>query len=409
MHDSSEGPSPRPGSPRRPVRHRARPGGSARPAGPAPHPAPAPTRQMPVVRPDSPRTSGTRYPDDGRGTPGPGGGGPEDPGLGRQPVPGRDPRRPRRGVHRVPRPVRLGATLIALVLVVLLGWGAGLTLWANSRIEHVDALSGRDGTAGTTYLIAGSDRRGGDAVSDDGTLGQRSDTLMLLHKTARGKSYLVSLPRDTLVDIPGYGKYKLNAAYSLGGPKLLVKTVEQFSGLTIDHFVEIGFDGVEGIVDAVGTVNLCIDQDVDDRRSGLKMTKGCHDTGGEQALAFVRARYFDPTADIGRQKRQQQFVGALMKRVMSPGVLLNPIAQVKLAGAGSDAMRTDPHTGMIDIARSGLGMRSAMKDGTSMSIPIKDPQYQTRHSGVAILTDDAEVRAFFESIKDGTAKPPATP
>lgn len=286
---------------------------------------------------------------------------------------------------------------------MVLGWGAGLTLWANSRIDHVDALSHAADTPGTTYLIAGSDRRDGEAVADDGTEGARADTIMLLHKAPGGNSYLVSLPRDTLVDVPGHGGYKLNAAYAFGGAPLLVETVENFTGLTIDHYVEIGFDGVENMVDAVGHVHLCIDQDVDDERSGLVMTEGCHDVGGEQALAFVRARYFDPTADMGRQQRQQQFVAALMDRVTAPGVLLNPISQVRLAGAGSGALVTSEGTGVVDIARMALSARGAMSSGT-LSIPVKDPNFQTRHSGVAVLTDDDEIAAFFGAIADGTAE-----
>ncbi|MFC7376331.1 LCP family protein [Brachybacterium sp. GCM10030267] len=303
--------------------------------------------------------------------------------------------------------MRLGATLLVLLLVIVLGWGAGLGLWANSRIEHIDALSEAENTPGTTYLIAGSDRRGGDAVGDDGTEGARTDTIMLLHKAPGGNSYLVSLPRDTLVDIPGHGGYKLNAAFAFGGASLLVETVEEFTGLTIDHYVEIGFDGVSGMVDAVGHVNLCIDQDVEDEKSGLSMTEGCHDVGGEQALAFVRARYFDPTADIGRQQRQQQFVGALMDRATSPSVLLNPIAQVRLAGAGSDALITSEGTGIFAAGRMALTARKAMNEGTTLAMPIEDPEYRTNNSGIAILTDDDDIAAFFDSIEDGSAEAPA--
>src|SRR5699024_9025789 len=279
-------------------------------------------------------------------------------------------------------------------------------LWSNSRIEHVDALSGAANTPGTTYLIAGSDSRGGESVSDDGTAGARTDTIMLLHKAPGGNSYLVSLPRDTLVDIPGHGGYKLNAAYSFGGAPLLVETVEDFTGLTVDHYVEIGFDGVSQVVDSVGHVNLCIDQDVDDERSGLVMSEGCHDVGGEQALAFVRARYFDPTADIGRQERQQQFISALMDRATSPSVMLNPATQVRMAGAGSDALTASEGTGIIHVGRMALTARSGMNSGGTLSTPIEVPQYPTRHSGVAVLTDDEDIAAFFGASGDGTAELP---
>ncbi|NMA76507.1 MAG: LCP family protein [Actinomycetales bacterium] len=320
------------------------------------------------------------------------------------PPAGAPPPRTSRRRRRAPRALRLGATLLVLVVVLVLGWGAGLALWSDSRIEHVDALSGAENTPGTTYLIAGSDQRDGEAVAADGTEGARTDTIMLLHKAPGGNSYLVSLPRDLLVDIPGHGGYKLNAAYAFGGASLLVETVEQFTGLSVDHYVEVGFDGVAQVVDAVDHVNLCIDQDVDDERSGLTMTEGCHDVGGDQALAFVRARYFDPTADIGRQQRQQEFIGSLMDRVTSPGVLLNPLSQIRLAGAGSGALTTSEGTGIIDVGRMGLTARSAMNSGGTLSIPVENPEFQTRHSGVAIQTDDAEIAAFFAAIGDGSAE-----
>ncbi|WP_345076307.1 LCP family protein [Brachybacterium paraconglomeratum] len=395
MSDQSPPRSPRPGGPRRPRGHRARAGGSARPvprqgrrpAAPAPG-SPTPTRLLP--RADA--------------------GEPGQPASFTDPAPDGPPlARTAGNPRRTPRPVRLGATLLVLVLVVVLGWGAGLLLWTQSRIEHVDALSEAANTPGTTYLIAGSDSRGGDTVESDGTEGARTDTIMLLHKAPGGNSYLISLPRDTLVDIPGKGGYKLNAAYAFGGPSLLVKTVEQFTGLTVDHYVEVGFDGVAQVVDAVGHVNLCIDQDVDDKRSGLVMAEGCHDVGGEQALAFVRARYFDPTADMGRQQRQQEFVGALMDRVTSPAVLLNPISQLRLAGAGSGALTTSEGSGIIDVGRMALTARSAMNAGGTLSIPIEDPEYQTKHSGVALLTDDDDVAAFFASVADGSAEPAPAP
>ncbi|WP_245850955.1 LCP family protein [Brachybacterium vulturis] len=418
MSDQPPPRSPREGGPRRPSGHRARAGGSARPvprtrpAGSTPPAGPTPTRPLPRTpgpSPDEPVPAHGARPDAHR--------------RGTSPDPGRSPYGAVQGIDdggppsggpprtrssrrrsRTPRPLRLGATLVVLALVIVLAWGTGLTVWSNSRIDHVPALSGAEDTPGTTYLIAGSDRRDGEAVDEDGTTGARADTMMLLHKAPGGNSYLVSLPRDTLVEIPGYGGYKLNAAYSFGGAPLLVETVEEFTGLTVDHYVEIGFDGVSDVVDSVGHVNLCIDQDVDDEKSGLVMAEGCHDVGGEQALAFVRARYFDPTADLGRQQRQQQFVGALMERATSPSVMLNPVAQVRLAGAGSGALTTSEDTGILDVGRMALTARGAMNAGSTPTIPIEDPQYRTEHSGVAILTDDEDIAAFFAAVGDGSAE-----
>ncbi|CAM3967909.1 LCP family protein [Helcobacillus massiliensis] len=309
-------------------------------------------------------------------------------------VGGSRPVRREGGRRGLPRWAKLARTAVILLIILVLGWGVGLGVWTNSHIQHTAALSGAEDTPGTTYLVAGADLEDGGA--------QRTDTLMLVHKADNGNTYLVSIPRDTLVDIPGKGKYKINAAYAMGGPQLLVKTIEQFTGLTVDHFVVIGFDGVTDMVDAVGHVNLCIDQDVDDEKSGLKMTKGCHDVGGEQALAFVRARYFDPRADLGRQERQQQFISSMMKRAASPAVLLNPFAHVRLASASGRALLTDDDTGLVDVTRLGMAMRSASNSGSAVPMPIDNPAFQTKHSGVAISTDDQEIETFFSEIKDGT-------
>ncbi|ANP28076.1 hypothetical protein DAD186_15260 [Dermabacter vaginalis] len=387
----------------RPGHSRARAGGSARPIA-RPH-APrkrdsyaeqasapeTPTRQMPPVRPQG-RPGAVKMDSRPRANDGRNGQGPPAPASTGQAFP---PPRRKKGFSRK-RTFRLARTIVLFVVVIALAWPVGLGLWANSKIAHTDALSGAADTPGETYLLAGADIEQGGA--------QRTDTLMLLHKAPNGKQYLVSIPRDTLAEIPEHGTHKINAAYSMGGAPLLVRTVEKLTGLTIDHFVVIGFSGVEDVVNAIGTVNLCIDRDVDDVRSGLKMTQGCHDVGGEQALAFVRARYFDPTADIGRQQRQRQFVSALMKKASSPGVLLNPLTQVNLANAGTKALVTDNDTGLIDLASAALVMRAAPNSGGVLAMPIEDPNYKTKHSGVAIKVDDEDVRAFFSSIADGSAE-----
>ncbi|WP_231928101.1 LCP family protein [Devriesea agamarum] len=392
---------------------RARPGGAARPVPrvpqpgtrrsrsnpPGPAPARTPTRALPAGerrRYESTYAPPAHHSTDHAFNSSPSGVDNSMPSDRRQHGPGRR--------FRLPRWARLARTLIILWLVVTVGWFAGLFLWANGRMHHVEALSGAPDTGGTTWLIAGSDSRANeDAVPQDGTRGQRADTMMLLHKAPNGKSYLVSLPRDTLVNIPGKGMYKLNAAFAFGGPKLLVQTVENLTGLTVDHYVQVGFDGVRNIVDAVGTVNLCLDRNVNDPKSGLNWVSGCHDVGGEQALAFVRARYFDPTADLGRQKRQQQFVGSLMKRVVSPGTVLNPFSQLALVRAGTDSLTTDPGTGLLGLGQAGLAFRNASSNNRVLTMPIENPAYRTKNSGVAIKVNDAEVKKFFAAIGDGTA------
>ncbi|MGQ4517887.1 LCP family protein [Dermabacteraceae bacterium P13077] len=396
---------------------RARQGGSARPLPPqrerAARPAPLaetralpayeqPTRQNPRGPQRKGRPQAVRHRPGAAPLPAPAAAEYDEAGVAEQ---GRVPR-PRR--HRVPRWGRLAITLSVLFALVTVFWFGGLTVWANSRLHHVAALSEMADTPGETFLIAGSDSRDhSTAVGADGTVGQRADTIMLLHKAPNGNSYLVSLPRDTLVNIPGKGYYKLNAAYAFGGAKLLVATVEQLTGLKVDHFIEVGFDGVRDIVNAVGTVKLCIGQDVDDVKSGLKMKKGCHETGGDQALAFVRARYFDPTADLGRQKRQQQFVAALTKKALTPGLIFNPFAQVRLVSAATGAISVDDDSGVLTLASAGYAFRSAANDHLVLQMPIDNPNYRTKHSGVAIKINEPLVREFFAKIGDGSAEAPS--
>jgi len=221
------------------------------------------------------------------------------------------------------------AIAVVILLVLVLAWPIGLLVWANGQINHVEALSGAAGTPGRTYLLAGSDSRA-DGAAWDSTEGERSDTIMVLHQPSSGPTALVSLPRDTLTEIPGHGNNKLNAAYSLGGPTLLVQSVEGLTGLSVDHYVETGMAGVLDVVDAVGGVELCLDYDVDDWRSRLEWEAGCHEVDGETALSFARMRYADPEGDIGRTDRQRQIVGAVVSEVATPSTLLNPANHVNL-------------------------------------------------------------------------------
>ncbi|WP_245993001.1 LCP family protein [Xylanimonas allomyrinae] len=229
---------------------------------------------------------------------------------------------------------RIVALTAALALVLLLAWPVGLLIWANGKIQHTEALSGAAGTPGTTYLLAGSDARGSGGIEDE-TSGARTDTIMLLHKPSSGPAALLSLPRDSFVEIPGHGSNKLNAAFSFGGAPLLVQTVEQLTGLTVDHYVEVGFGGISGVVDAVGGVNLCLDLDVDDANSGLQWTKGCHDVDGTTAIAFSRMRYADPQGDIGRTDRQRQLINAVTGKVADPGLVFRPGRRSRSPARGS--------------------------------------------------------------------------
>ena len=228
--------------------------------------------------------------------------------------PGQAPPRRRRRL----RPLRW----IAVVLVLLIVLVAARAAWLWHRVEdgvgRVDALSGAADTDGETWLIVGS-------VQDE-TEGARADSIMLLHKAPNGKAALISLPRDTYVEIPDEGGDKINAAYSYGGPELLVRTVEELSGLTVDHYVEVGMGGVQEMVDAVDGVEVCLDYDVDDPDSGLTWDTSqgtCQTVDGTKALAYSRMRKSDPTGDIGRGLRQRAVISAVVSKAMGVQTVVN--------------------------------------------------------------------------------------
>jgi LCP family protein required for cell wall assembly len=291
---------------------------------------------------------------------------------------------------------------IIVLLVLVLAWPTSLALWANSKLNHVPALSGAPDTPGTTYLIAGSDARGTGGIVDE-TTGARADTIMVLNVPPSGRPALMSIPRDTYVQVPGYGGQKINAAYAYGGPSLLVQTVEQLTSLTIDHYVEVGFGSLTDLVDAVGGVNLCWDQTVNDQMSGMVWEAGCHDADGAAALAFSRMRYSDPLGDIGRGQRQRLVIAALAKKAMSPATFLWPPQQIKLVNAGTAAITVDSKTSILDIGKMMLAFRKATGPGGATGVPtIANTGYNVAGVGSTVLLDEAQAAADFAAVKAGT-------
>lgn len=302
---------------------------------------------------------------------------------------------------------RVAAVVAVLVLACLVAWPVGLLVWAGGKLQHTPALSGAADTPGTTFLLAGSDARGGEGgIADDGTEGQRTDTILLLHVPDSGPTALISLPRDTYVDVPGHGGAKLNSAFAWGGPPLLVQTVEGLTGLTVDHYAEIGMGGVAHVVDAVGGVNLCYDGAVDDADSGMVWTPGCHDVDGTQALAFARMRKSDPQGDVGRALRQRQLISAVVGKVDPKALAVRPGAQVALVDAGTGALTFDEDAGVLDVARLAVAFRNANGPaGVTGTPPIADMDYRPGDIGSTVLLDEAAAPPFFVAVRDGTLPP----
>ena len=338
----------------------------------------------------------------------------------RSPSPYPETARPRRGDHPPPEfthPRRRSGggagrwtkrVLLALLLVLVLL--VGTMLFFFTRIEKVDALRDYDGrpapASGTNWLIIGSDSREG--LSDEQVkelhlgkvAGRRTDTIILLHKPDSGEPTLVSLPRDSYVPIPGHGRDKLNAAYAFGGAPLLAQTVENTTGLRIDHYSEVGFGGFVGMTDAVGGVELCPKRKIRDRKSGLDVAKGCQPMDGPTALAYVRARYFDPQGDLGRVQRQQEFLGAVFDEAASPATLLNPFRILKLGDAATTALTIDDGDGPWSLVQFALTMRAvAGGGGQRITVPVADPDFRTPSGASAVRWDRARALELFRTLR----------
>ncbi len=293
--------------------------------------------------------------------------------------------------------------LIAIVAALVVS-GIAINVWVEHRINHVDALSGAANTPGQTYLIVGSDSR--DGWMDDGTEGARTDTIMVMHQPVHGPTALISIPRDSLVDIPGHGQNKINAAFTFGGAQLLVQTVEQLTGLTIDRYVEVGFLGVENVVNGLGGVELCYESDVDDPYSTLVWEAGCHQADGATALAFSRMRYSDPLGDIGRTQRQQQVVSAVAKKALSPSTFLNPFKAKRVAEAGLESMGVSNGTHTLDLVRMAKVFNSARgADAVTGTPPIATIDYRVEGVGSCVLLDPDTIGEFWAQIAAGTFAP----
>src|SRR5699024_3895916 len=159
-------------------------------------------------------------------------------------------------------------------------------------------------------LLVGSDSRAGLTAEEREHLGTgndgggaRTDSILVLH-TGSGPSTLLSIPRDSYVEIPGHGMNKINASFAIGGPQLLTETIEHNTGLKMDGNMGIGFGGFASVVETVGGVEICVERAMDDEKAHINLQPGCQILDGKNALGYVRARYSDPRGDLGRAERQ---------------------------------------------------------------------------------------------------------
>lgn len=258
---------------------------------------------------------------------------------------------------------------------------------------------------GRVYLLVGSDSREEltpeerAELGTGSTAGRRTDTIMLLHLPTEGRPALISVPRDSVVEIPGHGEERINAAYAFGGPSLLVQTLEQATGVAIDDYIEIGFGGFADVVEALGGVEICLDEPVQDDKAHIDLPAGCQVLNGVNALGYARARDFDPTADLGRVQRQRELMGSIASTALSPATLLNPLALTRTALATGDALTIDEQTGPIDLVRFALGMRRITSGaGDTLTVPLG-------RVGNTVEWDDEQAALLWSALQDGTAVP----
>jgi len=305
--------------------------------------------------------------------------------------------------HRVRRVITYLVTLVVVLVIAVVG----TYFYINGKLNRTVTLpADATATAGTNWLITGDDSRNGlstqqiiqDHVGFDfGT--SNSDSIMLLHMGTTGKPVLVSIPRDSYVDIPGMGWNKINAALA-GGPALLIKTVEEATGLQINHYMGIGFGGLVSVVNQVGGVQICLKTPLKDPDSGLNLPAGCTNLNGTQALAFVRDRHSFATQDLQREQDQRLFLEALMKKATSPGVYLNPFTALPFGSTAASSISVDKGTSLWDLYQ----VSQALKDPLTTTVPIANANYATS-AGDSVLWDKTQASELFNDLAQGKAVP----
>lgn len=313
---------------------------------------------------------------------------------------------------------------IAIVALSAISW-LGFGVVTNS-IERIDAFSGLSDrpekpTSAVNYLVVGSDSREGLTREEQRRLrtgstkvaaGKRSDTMLLVHISKnRDRASIISIPRDSYALIPAWtdnsGKErsavhsKINSAFAWGGAPLLIKTLESMSDLRIDHYIEVDFTGFVRIVDALGGVEICTPRAIYDPKSHLDLEAGRHKLDGIDSLKYVRARSFDGTADLGRMKRQQQFVGTILREVTSAGVLLNPVKMTRLLNSAFDSVITDEGLDRNDLLTLGKQLRNlSAKNVTTLTIPLKYYNYSKNGVSAAVLWDPELSADLFTRLRE---------
>jgi LCP family protein required for cell wall assembly len=326
------------------------------------------------------------------------------------------------------------AVALSALLVAATGAGYALLDHYDGNIDRLPGVIGAPAEGEQTpagplnILVVGSDSRKGlvgeEAFQGRGAefvTGQRSDVVMLVHLFGSGRrTQFVSIPRDAYVDIPAFRdprtgktaparKDRLNSAFNTGGPALLVSTVQQLTGVRVQHYVQVDFRGFKALVDRVDGVEICLSEPQKDFRSGIDLPAGRQTVQGEQALAFVRQRSGLVRGDIDRIRRQQLLLGALVRKVLSAGTLLNPVRLSGVLQTATTSLQVDET--LTTSRLRALALRVRGQDPTSFvftTAPVAD--LDARRGGASVvLLDPAESGRLWDRLRRDIPPPPPPP
>ncbi|HEY0247670.1 MAG TPA: LCP family protein [Gryllotalpicola sp.] len=343
------------------------------------------------------------------------------------------PRRPwsDRRRKRLRRTIGWVAFGLAVVLVAGIGYVGYNYLSFVGGITKIGGVIGGNAKPGQAQniLLIGNDERPANmtpkqyaqlsTTADGGS--SNTDTMILLHVPANGSSAtLISFPRDSLVTIPGYGQNKLNAAYVFGetyakgtaaqkeaaGVKLLIDTIQNITGLTVNHYVKVSLLSFYNIAAALGPVTVCLNNATKDPYSGADFTAGVQKLNAQQALSFVRQRHGLPNGDFDRAVRQQYFLSVEAQQILSAGTLLNPVKLNKVVKAVGSSLETDDKLNLLSLATQLKGLKSG--GIRSATIPMENPPTGTAYiDGQALSVDKIDYAAMPDFLASVTGQPTA--
>jgi LCP family protein required for cell wall assembly len=308
-----------------------------------------------------------------------------------------------RRARRRQRVLTACGTLSALVLLVS-GGAWGLSSYVNASVGRVNAGVSGASSGPLNVLVAGVDMRAGLTPQQQAELhvghvpSTNSDTMMLVHVSGdRSRVTVVSLPRDSWVELPGHGMNKINAAFGLGGARLMVATVERATGLTINDFVEVNFLGFIKVIDALGGVNVCLPYAVSDSYSGLRLRAGMHHVDGVTALKYARDRHSFALSDLARIQNQQSLMSSLVSEAVSSGTLANPVRLSHFLSALLSAVTVNQGLNVTALADQLRGISPG--NVRFQTVPIANAGYTTPSGQSAVLWDSSAAGQLFAALR----------